>query len=179
VETLVSEVAAKLRNAKKLSKPEAAALFNRNQPTLIEAARAHGQLLQWEAFTDAISGMPEGKTRQVLTWLRDLFGLGLIEENLAWYLMSGRLSVPRAQAVSAYRERLIARLRPHAADLVDAFGYGPEHIRASIASGAERERQDEARAYMRAQRESGNAPIEEKAMQAEEKLKQQKAGANA
>jgi acyl-CoA oxidase len=179
VETLVSEIAAKLRNAKKLSKSEAAALFNRHQPTLIEAARAHGQLLQWEAFTDAIAAMPEGKTRQVLTWLRDLFGLGLIEENLAWYLMSGRLSVPRAQAVSAYRERLIARLRPHAGDLVDAFGYGPEHIRAAIASGAERERQDEARAYVRAQRESGTAPVEEKAMQAEEKLKQQKAGANA
>ena len=135
--------------------------------------------VQYAVKGDAINVIEDDGTRQVLTWLRDLFGLGLIEENLAWYLMSGRLSVPRAQAVSAYRERLIARLRPHAADLVDAFGYGPEHIRASIASGAERERQDEARAYMRAQRESGNAPIEEKAMQAEEKLKQQKAGANA
>ena len=39
----------------------------------------------------------------------------------------------RAAAVSSYIDRLCVRLRPHAQDLVDAFGYGPEHIRAAIA----------------------------------------------
>ncbi len=106
-------------------------------------------------------------TRQVLTWLRDIFGLGLLEKHLAWYLINGRMSPQRAQAVSAYLDRLIARVRPHAQDLVDAFGYGPEHLRATIATGAEQERQDEARAYYREQRASGTAPTMEKSLKQE------------
>ena len=94
--------------------------------------------------------------------MRDLFGLGLLEKHLAWYLIHGRLSPQRAQAVSAYIDRLIERLRPYALDLVDAFGYSPEHLRAKIASGAEQERQDEARAYYAAQREAGTLPAPEK-----------------
>src|ERR1700712_2798096 len=129
---------------------------------MIEAARAHAELLQWEAFTDALAKIEDAPTKEILTWLRDLFGLGLIEKHAAWYLIHGRLSPKRAQAVSAYIERLTARLRPHAVDLVDAFGYGPEHVRAPIASGAEAERQNEARDYYRALRESGNAPVDEK-----------------
>ncbi|NQX12613.1 acyl-CoA dehydrogenase family protein [Microbacteriaceae bacterium VKM Ac-2855] len=149
VEVMVAEVAGRLRPASKLSKAEAAELFNANQNELIEAARAHAELLQWEAFSEALAGVEDVGTRTVLTWLRDLFGLGLIEKHLAWYLIHGRLSAQRAQAVSAYIDRLLARLRPHAADLVAAFGYGPEHIRAAIATGAEAERQAEARAAKR------------------------------
>ncbi len=168
VETMVGEVAAKLRPAAKLSKKGAADLFNLHQSEIIEAARAHAELLQWEAFTEAVdgptgqaSGMDDG-TRVVLTWLRDLFGLGLVEKHLAWYLMNGRLSPSRARAVGLYTERLSARLRPHAQDLVSAFGYGPEHVRAAIATGAERERQTEAREYYRAARAAGTLPAPEK-----------------
>jgi acyl-CoA oxidase len=162
VETMVAEIAGRLRPASRLSKKAAADLFNSQQNNLIEAARAHAELLQWEAFTRALEKVQDAGTRQVLTWLRDAFGLGLVEKHLAWYLMNGRLSPQRAQAVSAYVDRLITRLRPHAQDLVDAFGYGPEHLRATIATGVEAERQDEARAYYAAQRASGTAPIMEK-----------------
>jgi acyl-CoA oxidase len=99
-----------------------------------------------------------------LTWLRDLFALGLIEKHAAWYLIHGRLSGQRAQAVTAYIDRLLARLRPHAVDLVDAFGYGPELLRAKIATGVEAERQAEARAYFAQQRREGTAPIPEKSL---------------
>ena len=94
----------------------------------------------------------------MLTWLRDLFGLSLIEKNLSWYLMNGRLSMQRARTVGGYINRLLVKIRPHALDLVDAFGYGEEHVRAAIATGAEKTRQDEARAYFRAQRASGQTP---------------------
>ncbi|MGD8193294.1 acyl-CoA dehydrogenase [Herbiconiux sp. P18] len=166
VETMVAEVASKLRPASKLSKKDAADLFNLHQSEIIEAARAHAELLQWEAFSEAVDGpaaegMDDG-TRVVLTWLRDLFGLGLVENHLAWYLMNGRLSPSRARAVGLYTERLSARLRPHAQDLVDAFGYGPEHVRAAIATGAERARQTEARDYYRDARAAGTLPAEEK-----------------
>ncbi|MFF2371788.1 acyl-CoA dehydrogenase [Agromyces sp. NPDC058110] len=162
VETMISEIAGRLREARKLSKVEGAALFNRNQNELIEAARAHAELLQWEAFTRGLAQVTDPGTKQVLTWVRDLFGLGLVEKHAAWYLINGRLSPKRAQSVSAYIDRLIERLRPHAQDLVDAFGYGPEHLRAKIASGAEQERQDEARAYYAAKRADGTLPVPEK-----------------
>jgi acyl-CoA oxidase len=162
VQQMVTDVAGRLRPASGLSSADAAALFNANQSDLIEAARAHGELLQWEAFTDAVNAVEHEGTKHVLIWLRDLFGLGLIEKHLAWYLINGRLSAQRAAAVSAYIDRLCLRLRPHAQDLVDAFGYAPEHLRAPIASGAEQARQDEAREYYRALADSGDAPISEK-----------------
>lgn len=162
VESMIAEIAGRLRDARKLPKADAAAAFNRNQHELIEAARAHGELLQWEAFTRALARVEDPDTKRVLTWVRDLFGLGVIERHLAWYLMHGRLSPQRAQAVSSYIDRLVERLRPHALDLVHAFGYTDEHLRAKIASGAEQERQDEARAYYAAQRKAGTLPVPEK-----------------
>ena len=164
VQQMVADVASALRPASKLSPAEAAALFNAHQAELIEAARAHAELLQWEAFSDGLAKATDAGTIQVLTWLRDLFGLHLIEKHLAWYLINGRLSAQRAASVSRYIDRLTARLRPHAQDLVDAYGFAPEHVRAPIASGAERERQVEAREYYRALAESGQAPVSEKSL---------------
>jgi len=165
VQQMVADVAARLRPAAKLPAAEAAALFNECQHDLIEAARAHGELLQWEAFTDAVHRIGDDGTLRVLTWLRDLFGMSLIEKHLSWYLINGRLSAQRAGSVSRYIGRLSARLRPHAQDLVDAWGFEPEHIRAHIASGAEQQRQDEAHAYYAQLAASGAAPVSEKSLQ--------------
>ncbi|MGL4339635.1 MAG: acyl-CoA dehydrogenase [Rhodoglobus sp.] len=163
VQTMVAEIAGRLRNVAKLPQAESAALFNSNQNALIEAARAHGELLQWEAFTDGVEAITDEGTKQVLTWLRDLFGLGLIEKNAAWYLIHGRISGQRAQAVTAYiDDRLLPRLRQQALSLVAAFEFSPEHIGAPIALGAEKQRQDEARDHYRAQRAAGLTPAEEK-----------------
>jgi len=164
VQQMIADIAGALRTASKLSPADAAALFNSHQAELIEAARAHGELLQWEAFTDGVNNVEDAGTKHVLTWLRDLFGLYLIEKHLAWYLINGRLSAQRAASVSRYIDRLVARLRPHAQDLVDAYGFAPEHVRAPIASGAELERQDEAREYYRALADSGEAPVSEKSV---------------
>jgi acyl-CoA oxidase len=162
VEAMVAQLAQALVPARRMSPEKAAALFDAHQHELIEAARAHAERVQWEAFTRGLARVEDPGTRQVLTWVRDLFGLTLVERNLAWYLIHGRLSAGRARTVTSYIDRLLERLRPHAQDLVDAFGYGPEHLRAPIASGAEAQRQDEARAYLRAQRASGDAPVPEK-----------------
>ncbi|MFT4470725.1 acyl-CoA dehydrogenase [Arthrobacter sulfonylureivorans] len=172
VSTMVAGIGGALRNATRLPQKEAAALFNEHQHELIEAARAHAELLQWEAFSAAIAEIEDKGTRLVLTWLRDLFGLSLVEKNLGWYLMYGRLSAQRARILGTYINRLLSRLRPHARDLVDAFGYGPEHLRAKIASGAEQERQHEAMAYARTRRASGEAPVDEKVLIARRKAEQ-------
>ncbi|KGM13795.1 acyl-CoA dehydrogenase family protein [Cellulomonas bogoriensis] len=162
VETMVAEVAQALRPAMKAPREEAAELLNTHQHALIECARAHADLLLWEAFTAGLATVEDEGTRTVLTWLRDVFGLTVIERNLAWYLIRGRLSGGRARTVTSYVDRLLTRLRPHAQDLVDAFGYAPEHVRASIADGSEERRQDEARDHYRRLRASGQDPVPEK-----------------
>lgn len=162
VETMVADLAAALAPARRMSPGPAAALVEQHQHEMVEAARAHAERVQWEAFTRALPSVPDDGTRQVLTWVRDLFGLTLVERHLAWYLVHGRLSAGRARTVSSYRDRLLTRLRPHAQALVDAFGFPPEMLGAPIASGAEQQRQDEARAYRRAVRAGGTGAIPEK-----------------
>ncbi|GAA5230287.1 acyl-CoA dehydrogenase [Arthrobacter cryoconiti] len=174
VQQMVADVAAALKGAAKLPKDKGAEVFNQHQNELIEAARAHAELLQWEAFTRALRSLEDPGTRRVLTRLRDLLGLTLIEKHLDWYLMNGRISMQRARTLAPYINRVLEKLRPHALDLVDAFGYGPEHLRATIATGIERDRQDEARDYFRALRASKDAPVDEKVMLAKEKDRSKK-----
>ena len=174
VETMVAEIAVALRDATKGMPKEVRAAagedaFNAQQHKLIQAARAHVELLQWEAFTEEVEKIEDAGTKQVLTWLRDLFGLTLVERNVAWYLVHGRISGQRADAVTAYVDRLIGRIREHARDLVDAFGLGPELLRAEIATGVEEERQREAQEYVDARRAAGTWPIHEKELRAQAK----------
>ncbi|MBU3994208.1 MAG: acyl-CoA dehydrogenase, partial [Actinobacteria bacterium] len=173
VETMIAEIAVALRDATKdVAKADRAAAgaeaFNAQQHKLIEAAKAHAELLQWEAFTEALETF-SGDTLTVMTWLRDLFGLGLIEQSAAWYLVHGRLSGSRVEAITAYIERLLGRIRTHASDLVDAFGLTPELLRAEIATGIEAERQAEAQAYVAAQVAAGTWPVHEKQLWAKKK----------
>lgn len=174
VQTMVAEVAAALRDATKdVPREQRAAAnedaFNANQHKLIEAARAHAELLQWEAFTEELEKFTDAGTKQVMTWLRDLFGLGIIERNIAWYLVHGRVSGQRAEAVTAYVDRLIGRIREHALDLVSAFGLSNDMLRAEIATGIEAERQEEAHAYVEEQRAAGLWPVHEKELRAKAK----------
>ncbi|MEE6294598.1 acyl-CoA dehydrogenase family protein [Georgenia wangjunii] len=162
VETMIEEIAGALRGVKDAPPATAAAVFNAHQHELIGAARAHAELLQWEALTAALARVRDARTREVLTTVRDLYGLTTIERNLAWYLVNGRITAQRARAVTSYVNRLLVRLRPHALDLVDAFGYSPDHVRAPIGGGAEEQRQQEARDHVRRRRASGGEPVPEK-----------------
>jgi len=148
VHSMVAEVADHLKHSSKLPPEEAGALMNKHQSALIDAAWAHAELVVWEAFTHAVDRLDEGPNKQIMRWLRDLHGLTLIEKHRDWYLMKGRLSAHRAEAITDYiNHRLLPRLRPHALDLVDSFGLTEDLIRAPIAVGEEHERQEEARAY--------------------------------
>lgn len=148
VHCMVAEVTDHLKHSSKLPPEEAAALMNKHQSALIDAAWAHAELVVWEAFTHAVDRLDEGPNKQVMRWLRDLHGFTLIEKHRDWYLMKGRLSAHRAEAITDYiNHRLLPRLRPHALDLVDSFGLTEDLIRAPIAVGEEHERQEEARAY--------------------------------
>ena len=66
-----------------------------------------------------------------------------------------------ADALRARAPRILAA---NAQDLVDAFGFEPEHVRAPIASGAEQVRQAEAAGYHAALLASGEGPVSEKSL---------------
>ncbi|WP_259557469.1 acyl-CoA dehydrogenase family protein [Brachybacterium sillae] len=157
------ELALTLRGAAKADPAEAAALVNKHQVEMLAAARAHAELVLWRSFSQGIAQITDPGTVAVLTDVRDLYGLTLIQDDLAWFLLEGHLSAQRARALQADVKRLLWRLRPHALDLVAAFDLRPEHVRAPIALGEEAERQADAAAWFRAQRASGEAPISEKA----------------
>ena len=166
VRTQVAEVADALRPVAKKAQAEQAQVFNENQYDLIKAAKSHAELLQWESFTDALERIEDHDTRKIMTWMRDLFALSTIERDLGWFIEYGRISQQRARALRQYTNRLAARLRPHAQDLVDAFGFNQSHLRMDITSGSEQQRQEEALEYYRRQRASGEAPIPEKVYRA-------------
>ena len=142
----IAEIAPALRPGPGVSADELAKRFGEHQHALIEAARAEARLRQWRAFTRAVEREADGPTRALLTLVRDVFALTTIERDLGWYLVRRRLSVSRAKSVTRLLDTLLTRMRPHALQLVQAFGYTEEHLRAAIASGAEGRRQSEARA---------------------------------
>ena len=165
VDGLVHSVAMNMRPALGLKDlDKAQEIFDDTQVELITSAIAWAELFRWDAFTAALSKIQDPGTRKILTTVRDIYGLTVIERNLDWYLASGRLSAARARAVTTTIHRLLKKIRPHAVDLVDAFGYGQNHLRAAISDGSERARQDEARDYYRDLAASGRAPVSEKAI---------------
>ena len=74
------------------------------------------------------------------------------------------VSVGRSVQAKLATSKSEVSMLDNALDLVDAFGYGPEHLRAAIATGAEASRQDEARTHFRKERASGTAPADEKSL---------------
>ena len=170
VNAMVAEIADALRGGLHQGPgQERGRCSTRTSTELIEAARAHAELLQWEAFTRALAETTDTGTKQVLTWLRDLFGLSLIEKHLAWYLINGRLSTQRARTVSGYIDRPAgpaAPARPGPRRRLRLRAGAPAR---PIAGGGEHERQDEAMEYYRRLRASADAPLDEKVLIAREK----------
>ncbi|HEX6249105.1 MAG TPA: acyl-CoA dehydrogenase [Nocardioidaceae bacterium] len=111
-----------------------AAVFSRVQDHVIGAARAHVERLLLEAFVDKIESLPDGDDKRVLQLVCDLFALSAIEEDRAWFMEHGRFSNAKSKAVTAAVNDLCRRVRPIAADLVDAFAVPEEMLRAEIIS---------------------------------------------
>jgi acyl-CoA oxidase len=106
-----------------------AEVFSRAQDHVITSAWAHAERLVLEAFLTKLGNTPEGSNRRVLNMVCDLFALSTIEADRAWFMEHGRLSTARSKAVTAMVNELCRRLRPHAVDLVDAFGVPRELLR--------------------------------------------------
>jgi acyl-CoA oxidase len=107
-------------------------VFSDVQPHVIGSAWAHAERLVLEAFLTKLENVPEGSNRRTLGLLCDLFAMSAIEADRAWFMEHGRLSAARAKAVTAMVDELCRRLRPHAVDLVDAFGVPDELLRTEL-----------------------------------------------
>jgi acyl-CoA oxidase len=104
-------------------------VFSRVQDHVIGAARAHVERLVLEAFVDKVRALPEGDLRTTLAMLCDLHALATIEQDRAWFMEHGRLSVPRSKAISREVNDLCLKIRPLAIGLVDGFAVPPEMLR--------------------------------------------------
>jgi acyl-CoA oxidase len=111
---------------------DAVEVFSRAQDHVIASAWAHAERLVLEAFLTKLDNLPDGTNRQVLNMVSDLFALSAIEQDRAWFLEHGRLSTQRSKAVTAMVNELCRKLRPHAVDLVDAFGVPREMLRTDL-----------------------------------------------
>ncbi|MER7909631.1 acyl-CoA dehydrogenase [Streptomyces sp. NPDC096068] len=111
-------------------KRDPGAVFSYVQDHVIALARAHVERLVLEAFVDRVRAMPEGGNKDALGLLCDLFALSAIEEDRAWFMEHGRLTVQRSKAITREVNDLCRKVRPLAVDLVDAWGVPPEVLRA-------------------------------------------------
>ncbi|WP_151083652.1 acyl-CoA dehydrogenase [Nocardioides cynanchi] len=104
-------------------------VFSRAQDHVIGAARAHVERLVLEAFVDKIGPLPDGDLRAALTLLCNLHALATIEQDRAWFMEHGRLTVQRSKAITREVNDLCLAVRPLAVDLVDGFAVPPELLR--------------------------------------------------
>ncbi|GAA3736343.1 acyl-CoA oxidase [Spinactinospora alkalitolerans] len=123
-------------------------VFNNAQDHVLRAGRAHVDRVLLEAFVAAVDRCSDPGARALLDQVCDLYVLSTIEADRAWFLEHERLTPARAKAVTSAVNALCRRLRPHARDLVDAFGLDDAWLAAPIALGAEATRQQTQRAAM-------------------------------
>jgi acyl-CoA oxidase len=92
------------------------------QDHLIAAARAYVERVVLEQCAAAVRRCSDPGSRWLLDRVCDLYALSAIEADRAWFQEHGRLSSTRSKAVIKAVNQLCAVLRPHAQELVDAFG---------------------------------------------------------
>jgi acyl-CoA oxidase len=107
-------------------------VFNDCQDHVLVAAGAHVQREILESFCRVIERTEDDDLRTVLDRLCDLYAMGELERERAWFQEHGRISSTRAKMITRAVNDLCAELRPHAEDLVDAFGIPDEVLAAPI-----------------------------------------------
>jgi acyl-CoA oxidase len=97
-------------------------VFNDCQDHVLLAARAHVARQILDSFAAAVDRCEDESLKQVLGSLLRLYALHDIEQDRGWFFEHGRMTGPRAKAITRTVNALCAELREHAGALVDAFG---------------------------------------------------------
>ena len=124
---LLETLAMRLRKA---AAPDADAfsVFNDAQDHVIAAARAHVDRVVLEAFVAGVDACDDPAAQALLGRVCDLYALSTIEADKGWFLEHTRITPARSKQVTAAVNTLCGQLRPHAQDLVDAFGIPVEWL---------------------------------------------------
>jgi acyl-CoA oxidase len=94
---------------------------------LVQAtARAHGIRIVFEQVLAAVSHAPQG-ARDILSDIAHLYGLHVVEEDLAWYLSEGVLTPEEGKRVVEESRAWTRKLAPQALNIVKSFGI-PDHV---------------------------------------------------
>jgi acyl-CoA oxidase len=116
------------------SDPHAA--FIRHQSRVVALARSHVERVVLERFVRAIDACDDPTLRPVLSRLCELYALSHLERDRGWYLEQGLFAGAKARSIVGQVDHLCRELRPHAVDLVDAFGIPDALLGAPIATSA-------------------------------------------
>ncbi|SDW30680.1 Acyl-coenzyme A oxidase [Saccharopolyspora shandongensis] len=135
------------RRLRKANRDNAFEVFNNAQDHVLRAAQVHVDRIVLETFVAAIERCRDRRTAALLNKLCDLYVLSNIEADRAWFLEHERISPRRSKAITEAVNVLCGQIRPHAVDLVAAFGIPRQWLTAPIATGAEADRQDAQRAH--------------------------------
>jgi acyl-CoA oxidase len=103
-------------------------IFNDVQDHVLEVALAHVDRIVLEAFVAGIERTTDTAAKELLAKVADLYALSTIEAHKGWYLEHQRLTPPRSKAITAKVNDLLKQLRPHMAELVDAFAIPDEWL---------------------------------------------------
>ncbi|MDT7673341.1 MAG: acyl-CoA oxidase [Pseudonocardiales bacterium] len=120
-EHLLAGLARRLRRAGEPD-ADAFAVFNAAQDHLLSAASAHVDRWVLDGFTAGLARCDDDGVTALLTKVRALYALSVVEADRGWFLEHGRLTASQAKAVTATVNELCAELRPYADTLVDGFG---------------------------------------------------------
>jgi len=107
-------------------------VFNNAQDHVLRAGRVHTERVVLQAFADAVERCAEPDVKRLLDRVCALYALHGVNDDLAWFLVHGRLTTGRGKAVNGAVNALCAELRPHARTLVDAFAIPERFLDAAI-----------------------------------------------
>jgi acyl-CoA oxidase len=107
-------------------------VFNNAQDHVLRAGRVHTERVVLQAFADAVERCADADVNHLLDRVCSLYALDVINGDLAWFLVHGRLTTGRGKAVNGAVNALCAELRPLARTLVDAFAIPERFLDAAI-----------------------------------------------
>jgi acyl-CoA oxidase len=129
---LLAGLARRLQRAIKAG-TSAAGAFLEGQDHAVDTALAHVERVTAETFSSIVDGCPDDPLRPVLARLCDLYTLGRIEADRAWFLEHHYIGAAAARALRPAVNRLCGDLRADAVRLVDAFAIPGPLLGAPIA----------------------------------------------
>ena len=132
-ERLVDSLARRLRRLVQSEGMDPLRALSHCQDHALKTAVARIERVAHERFCLSVQEVEDEAAREVLTRLRDLYALTVMERDRAWWLEHGFFDSDTGKAVQREVNVLCGQLRPAALGLVASFGIPDELLRAPIA----------------------------------------------